>query len=51
MGRAIVLPDSCPVATADCVSCHMPKVKLPDEHLIFTDHWIRVAHAGDPYPD
>jgi len=42
---------SCPVATADCVSCHMPKVKLPDEHLIFTDHWIRIAHAGDPYPD
>jgi hypothetical protein len=29
----------------------MPKVKLPDEHLIFTDHWIRIVHPGDPYPD
>jgi Cytochrome c554 and c-prime len=41
----------CPVAKSDCVSCHMPKVKLPDENVTFTDHWIRVIRAGDPYPN
>jgi hypothetical protein len=42
---------SCPVATADCVKCHMPKIGLPDEHVTFTDHWIRVVHPGERYPD
>jgi hypothetical protein len=42
---------ACPVATSNCVSCHMPKVKLPDEHVTFTDHQIRVVKTGEPYPD
>jgi hypothetical protein len=43
----------CPVANSNCVSCHMPKVTLPggNGHLAFTDHQIRVVHAGEPYPD
>ncbi len=42
---------SCPVAKANCVSCHMPKVDLPGGHLRFTDHEIRIVHPGDPYPN
>jgi hypothetical protein len=41
----------CPVAKAKCVSCHMPKVELPGSHSLFTDHQIRIARTGDPYPN
>lgn len=40
----------CPVAKANCASCHMPKVELPGGHAQFTDHYIRVVKAGEPYP-
>jgi hypothetical protein len=40
----------CPRATHDCVSCHMPKVELPSMHGSFTDHFIRIARAGEPLP-
>src|SRR5262249_16008028 len=30
---------ACPVATKDCVTCHMPKVEPPGLHSSFTDHW------------
>ena len=44
---------ACPVAKANCTSCHMPKITLPGggNHLTFTDHQIRVVRAGDPYPN
>ena len=42
---------TCPVATAKCVTCHMPKVELPGSHSIFTDHQIRIVHPGDRYPN
>ena len=42
---------TCPVASAKCVSCHMPKVELPGSHSLFTDHQIRIVHPGDPYPN
>lgn len=42
---------ACPVATAKCVSCHMPKVEPPNLHSAFTDHWIRIAKPGGAYPD
>jgi Cytochrome c554 and c-prime len=42
---------ACPVATANCVSCHMPKVKLPGAPITFTDHEIRIVTPGAPYPD
>jgi hypothetical protein len=42
---------SCPVAKSECTSCHMPKVKLPDENVTFSDHQIRIVKAGDPYPN
>jgi hypothetical protein len=41
----------CPTAKSDCVSCHMPKVKLPNGHLTFTDHEIRVVKAGEAFPN
>jgi hypothetical protein len=41
----------CRVAKANCAGCHMPKVELPGAHASFTDHQIRIARAGDPYPD
>ena len=44
-------PETCPVAKSNCVSCHMPKVELPGGHAQFTDHQIRIARAGDPYPN
>jgi hypothetical protein len=42
---------ACPVSTNNCVSCHMPKVNVPEMHYNFTDHWIRVAKAGEAYPE
>ena len=44
-------PKLCPVATSNCVSCHMPKVDLPGGHRAFTDHQIRVVRANEPYPN
>jgi hypothetical protein len=41
----------CSVAKSNCVSCHMPKVELPGGHAQFTDHQIRIARPGDPYPN
>ncbi len=41
----------CRVGKANCASCHMPKVDLPGAHARFTDHQIRIARAGDPYPN
>ncbi|MGA9041926.1 MAG: multiheme c-type cytochrome [Terriglobales bacterium] len=46
-----VAAKSCPVSKSDCATCHMPKVKLPDENVTFTDHQIRIVKAGDPYPN
>lgn len=42
---------ACPVATKNCVSCHMPKVGPPNLHSVFTDHWIRISKPGSAYPD
>jgi hypothetical protein len=42
---------TCSVAKERCVSCHMPKIELPGAHAKFTDHQIRIARAGDPYPN
>lgn len=41
----------CKVAKSNCASCHMPKIDLPGAHAQFTDHQIRIARAGDPYPN
>jgi hypothetical protein len=42
---------ACPKAQAKCVTCHMPKVELPEAHFRFTDHRIRVVRSGEPYRD
>jgi tetratricopeptide (TPR) repeat protein len=40
--------NSCPVQPAhNCVECHMPKVKTPVSHALFTDHFIRVHRSDD----
>jgi hypothetical protein len=41
----------CPKATANCTSCHMPSYDVPGMHAKFTDHFIRVVRAGEPYPN
>jgi len=41
----------CPVSKRDCVTCHMPRVDVPELHHKFTDHQIRIARAGDKYPN
>jgi hypothetical protein len=47
---ADVAPRACPVATSNCVSCHMPRLALPGGHVYFTDHRIRIVHPGEPFP-
>jgi Cytochrome c554 and c-prime len=42
---------ACPMSANNCVTCHMPKIKSATQHATFTDHWIRIARAGEPYPD
>jgi len=41
----------CPVAKSGCAGCHMQKVQLPGGHSLFTDHFIRIPHSGESYPD
>jgi hypothetical protein len=41
----------CPVAKSNCVSCHMPKVALPNGLMHFSDHQIRIAKDGEPFPN
>lgn len=52
-GVKVALPSApiCRVATKDCVTCHMPQLELPGAHRKFTDHRIRIAKAGEAYPD
>ena len=47
-GRAAA---ACSVADRLCISCHMPKVEIPGSHFQFTDHRIRIAKRGDPFPN
>ncbi len=35
---------------AGCAGCHMPKYEIPGSHHEFTDHFIRIAKPGEPYP-
>jgi hypothetical protein len=42
---------ACPVGTKNCTSCHMQEVFVPEMHYKFTDHRIRIARAGQPYPE
>jgi formate-dependent nitrite reductase cytochrome c552 subunit len=42
---------ACKVGKKDCVTCHMPKVEVPGTYTPFTDHWIRIAREGAPFPD
>jgi Cytochrome c554 and c-prime len=42
---------ACPVGKQNCVVCHMPQVEVPGSHASFTDHRIRIVHAGAPYPE
>lgn len=41
---------ACPVARKDCVTCHMPKARVEDIPVEFTDHQIRVVRSKDDIP-
>lgn len=41
----------CPVAKSNCVSCHMPRIRLPNGLMTFYDHQIRVVKPNEPYPN
>jgi hypothetical protein len=49
--KAARAPMVCPVATKDCVTCHMPKYEPPGLHTSFTDHWIRIVQPRESYPE
>lgn len=51
VANPVAAAKTCPVAKANCTSCHMPKVELPGGNAQFTDHYIRVVKAGESYPD
>jgi Cytochrome c3 len=40
----------CPVAQANCTTCHMPKIRRTDTPAVFTDHQIRIVKPGE-YPN
>jgi len=42
--------ERCPVATKNCITCHMPRVDVPNMHAPFTDHRIRIVRRGAPNP-
>jgi hypothetical protein len=42
---------ACPVASENCTTCHMQKVFVPEMNDTFTDHRIRIARTGEPFPD
>lgn len=44
-------PKICPKATQNCVSCHMPKVDVPEMHSTFIDHFIRIVRPGQSVPN
>ena len=44
------MASACPVSKRQCVTCHMPKVEVPDLHFKFTDHWIRIVEPNNPVP-
>jgi hypothetical protein len=48
--RQTAMAPACKVSTGNCVSCHMPKYEVPQTHAFFTDHYIRVVHAGAGFP-
>ncbi len=41
---------SCPRGSDHCITCHMPKVTVPEMHGEFTDHLIRVVNADGILP-
>jgi len=42
---------TCPIEKTNCVACHMQKYEIPGMHSKFTDHRIRIAREGAPFPD
>jgi hypothetical protein len=42
---------ACPKSDHKCTSCHMPKYAVPGTYATFTDHWIRTARGGEPFPE
>ena len=51
IGARAAAPKICPRATANCVSCHMPKSYVPEMNSTFVDHFIRIVRPGEPVPN
>ena len=45
---SITSAPACKVATKNCVTCHMPRVDIPQTHASFTDHQIRIVRPNIP---
>lgn len=45
------IPKTCPKATSNCVTCHMPKTDVPQMQSKFVDHYIRIVRPGRPVPN
>lgn len=45
--RATFPGKTCPVATRNCVTCHMPKCNLPRAPFSMSDHFIRIVGPSD----
>jgi hypothetical protein len=41
----------CPVATKDCVTCHMKKYEVKNMHFKYTDHRIGITKADAGFPE
>lgn len=50
VSKSTPTPLVCPKAKSNCTSCHMPRYTVPEMHSEFTDHFIRVVKADEPFP-
>lgn len=41
----------CSVGKEACTSCHMQRVSPAQAHHAFPDHWIRIVHSANDYPE
>ena len=51
VGARAATPKICPKATENCVSCHMPKIYVPEMNSTFVDHLIRIVRPGERVPN
>jgi len=50
-GKTLERTRTCPISAGKCVTCHMPKVYVPEMKYSFTDHRIRIVGSDTSYPE